>query len=65
MITEFSFLGGLSPFYHREDQNMVTYVSVLFDCRLQGTVLLRQVPVTGSTASTITKGLSSSVATVK
>lgn len=42
-----------------------TYASVLLDCRRQGTVLLTQVPVAGSTASTITKGRSSSVATVR
>lgn len=42
-----------------------SYASVLLDCRRQGTVLLTQVPVTGSTASTMTKGRSSSVATVR
>lgn len=42
-----------------------TYISVLLDCRRQGTVLLTQVPVSGSTDSTMTKGRSSRVATVR
>lgn len=43
----------------------LAYTSVLLDCRRQGTVLLTQVPVTGSTDSTMTKGRSSRVATVR
>lgn len=41
------------------------YLSVWLDWRLQGTVLRTQVPVPGSTFSTMTNGCSSSVATVR